>query len=110
MQRFFIITVNCVVLATAIIAVPEIAGVRFWRWEISSVAAAQSLLLWGLGIAAGGNTVAALVLLKGRKERRLCWLWAAVFSVLLGVEYAAVRGWLNFHWLQQALLWFQSKF
>ncbi len=105
MQRFFIIAINCVLLAVAIIGVPEVAGVRFWRWQISSVATAQTLMLWGLAVAA-----AALFLLKGRKERRLCWQWAAIFGALLGVEYAFVRGWLNLRWLQRALLRLQKQF
>ena len=108
MQRFFIIVANCVLLAAAIIGVPEIAGVRFWRWQISSIAAAQTLMLWGLALAAAVNAAAALFLLKGRKERRLCWQWAAVFAVLVGVEYAFVRGWISLHWLQRALLRFHG--
>lgn len=109
MQRFFIVAVNCALLSAAIIGVPEVAGVRFWRWEISSIAAAQTLMLCGLGLAAGGNAAAALFLLKGRKERRLCWQWAAIFGVLLSVEYAFIRGWLDLHWLQRALLWLQNR-
>ncbi len=109
MQRFFIIAVNCALLAAASIGVPEIAGVRFWRWQISSIAAAQTLMVWGLALAAAGNAGAALFLLKGRKERRLCWQWAAVFAVLLAVEYAFVRGWFNLHWLQRALRWLQGR-
>jgi hypothetical protein len=109
MQRFFIIAINCVLLVGALIGVPEVAGVRFWRWQISSISTAQTLMLWGLAIAACGNAAAALFLLKGRKERKLCWLWAAIFGALLGVEYAFVRGWFHLHWLQRALLWFQSK-
>ena len=110
MQRLFITVANCVLLAGAIIAVPEVSGVRFWHWQISSISTAQALMLWGLAIAACGNAAAALFLLKGRKERRLCWLWAVVFGVLLGVEYALVRGWLDLHWLQRALLWLQKQF
>jgi hypothetical protein len=110
MQRFFIIAINGVLLAGAIIAVPEVAGVRFWRWQISSIATAQTLLLWGLAVAAAGNAAAALFLLKGRKERRLCWQWAAIFGALLGVEYACVRGWLDLRWLQRALRWLQKRF
>jgi hypothetical protein len=110
MQRFFIIAINCVLLVAALIGVPEVAGVRFWRWQISSVATAQTLMLWGLAVAAAGNAAAARFLLKGRKERRLCWQWAAIFGALLGVEFALVRGWLNLHWLQRALLWLQKQF
>jgi hypothetical protein len=108
-QRFFIIVANCVLLAAAIIGVPEIAGVRFWRWQISSITVAQTLMLWGLALAAIGNAGAALFLIKNRKTRALCWQWAAIFGVLLGVEYALVRGWISLHWLQRALLWFRGE-
>ncbi|HEX5399416.1 MAG TPA: hypothetical protein VFY06_10250 [Verrucomicrobiae bacterium] len=108
MQRFFIIAVNCVLLAAAIVAVPEITSARFWHWEISSITAAQTLTLWVLVFAAVGNAGSALLLFKGRKERRLCWQWAVVFAALLGVKYALVRGWFNLHWLQQAVVWLQK--
>jgi hypothetical protein len=110
MQRLFITVANCVLLAGASIAVPEVSGVRFWHWQLSSISTAQALMLWGLAIAACGNAAAALFLLKGRKERKLCWQWTAIFVALLGVEYAFVRGWLNLRWLQRALLWLQKRF
>ncbi len=110
MQRFFITVANGMLVVAAIIGVPEVAGVRFWRWQISSIATAQTLMLWGLAFAAAGNAGAALFLLNGRKERTLCWQWAAVFAALLGVEYSFTRGWLNFHALQHALLWLQKHF
>jgi hypothetical protein len=108
MQRFFIIVVNCVLLAAVIVAVPEVAGVRFWHWEISSIAAAQTLTLWVLAFATVGNAGSALLLLKGRSERRLCWQWAGVFLALFGIEFALVRGWFNLHWLQSVVLWLQN--
>jgi len=110
MQRFFITAANGALLAAALIGVPEVAGVRFWRWQISSIAAAQTLMMWGLTFGAVGNAGAALFLFKGRRERKLCRLWAAVFGALLGVEYAFDRGWFNFHRLQRALLWLQKHF
>lgn len=110
MQRFFITVANCVLLAGALIAVPEVAGVRFWHWQISSMSTARTLMLGGLMAAAIGNAITALFLLKGRKERKLCWQWTAIFVALLGVEYAIVRGWLDLHWLQRALLWLQKRF
>ena len=110
MQRLFITVANCVLLAVVLVGVPEVAGERFWDWQISSVPVARALVAWGLALAAGANAVAALFLLKGRKERRLCWQWAIVFVALIGVEYALVRGWINFHWLQRALLRLQKQF
>ena len=110
MQRFFIIASNCALLVAALIGIPQVAGVRFWNWQISSIPVARTLMLWGLAFAAVGNAGAALFLIKGRKERKLCWEWAAVFGALLGVEYAFVRGWFDFNWLKQGLLWLQKHF
>jgi hypothetical protein len=67
-------------------------------------------MFWGLALAAAGNAVAALGLIKGRKERKLCWEWTAVFIGLLFVQYAYLRGYFNFNWLKQTLLWFQKHF
>lgn len=67
-------------------------------------------MFWGLALAAGANAGAALFLIKGRKERRFCWLWLAVFVALAGGEYAYERGWFNFDWLRRALMWLLNKF
>jgi hypothetical protein len=74
------------------IGAPEVAGARFWSWQISSIRVEQTLTLWGLAFAAAGNAGAALFLIKGRKERKLCWEWAAVFGALPGAEYTFVHG------------------
>lgn len=108
MQRFLIIVTNSTLLALLLIGAPGIAGRRFGNWEISSVPVVRTLMFWGLTLAAAGNGLAALMLVKGRKDRKLCWEWTAVFVALLGVEYAFVCGWLHFHWLQRALLWLQK--
>jgi hypothetical protein len=110
MQRLLIIITNGALLALLLIGVPAVAGLRLWNWEISSVPVAQTLMFWGLTLAAAGNGFAALIVIKGRKDRKLCWDWTAVFVVLLGVECAFVRGWFNFEWLQRALLWLQKHF
>jgi hypothetical protein len=110
MRRFFITVANCVLLAVVLVGVPEVAGERFWDWRISSVPVMRTLTLWGLALAAAANAGAALFLIKGGKERKLCWEWAAIFGALLGAECAFVRGWFNFDWLKQTLLWLQKKF
>ena len=110
MQRLLITLVNCALLVIAFIGVPEVASARFGHWQISSLSAKQTLTMWGLALAAIGNAGAALFLVKGRKERKLCWEWAVVFAVLLGAEYAFVRGWFNFDWLKQVLLRLQKSF
>ena len=110
MQRLLIITTNGALLALLLIGVPAVAGRRLGNWELLSVSASQMLTFWGLALAAAGNGAAARFLIKGRKDRKYCWEWAAVFAALLGIEYAFVRGWLDFHWLQRALLWLQHLF
>ena len=110
MQRLFITIANCALLVIAFIGVPEVASARFWHWQISSLSAKQALTTWGLALAAFGNVGAAMFLVKGCKERKLCWEWAVVFAVLLGAEYAFVRGWFNFDWLKRALLRLQRLF
>ena len=110
MQRLFITVANSALLVVAFIGAPEVAGARFWHWQISSIPASQMLTLCGLALATVCNAGSALFLVKGRKERNMCWEWVAVFVALLGAEYALVRGWINFHWLQRALLRLQKHF
>jgi hypothetical protein len=110
MQRFLIQCVNCVLLAIIFFGIPAVTGVQFGDWQISPVPQARRLMLWGLALAVAGNAVAALGLIKGRKERKLCWEWTAVFIGLLFVQYAYLRGYFNFNWLKQTLLWFQKHF
>ena len=110
MQQFLIKCVNCALLIILLIGIPAVTGARFWNWQVSSVPAARTLLLWGLALATAGNAATALFGIRGRKERKLCWEWAAVFGALLGVEYAFVHGWFNFNWLRQILLWLQEHF
>ena len=109
MRRSFIIAANCIILAALLLGVQEVSGVQFWHWQISSVSAARGLMFWGLAIASAANAAAALFLVKGRKDKRVCWLWAAIFIALLGGEYAYERGYFNFRWVKNALLWIQSK-
>ena len=110
MQRFLIQCGNCVLLAIIFFGIPAGAGAQLGRWQISAVPQAQRLVFWGLALAAAGNAVAALGLIKGRKERKLCWEWTAVFIGLLLVQYAYLHGYFNFNWLKQTLLWFQKHF
>ena len=110
MQRFLIQCVNCVLLAIIIFGIPAVTGAQFGGWQISAVPQARRLMLWGLALAAAGNVVAALRLIKSRKERKLCWEWTVVFIGLLFVQYACLRGYFNFNWLKQTLLWLQKHF
>jgi hypothetical protein len=82
---------------------------RFWNVQIASAPKLQLPSFWGLSLALGGNILAAATLFKGRKERILCWEWAAVFGVLLFAYSAFVPGCFNFDWLKNILLWLQSR-
>ena len=109
MQRFVISAANCVLLVVLLVGVPEVSGVRFWHWQLSSLPAARTLTFWGLLLAAAANA-GVTFLVKGRKNRKFCWLWAALFTALVGGEYAYERGYFNFEWLKRALLWLTNKF
>ena len=100
--------VNCILLAVIFLGLPAVAGEQFWKWQVSSVPLARRLIFLGLTLAVVGNAGIALRLVKGRKERRLCWEWAGIFIGLLLVQYVYVRGCFNFNWLRQALLWLQN--
>jgi hypothetical protein len=110
MQRFLIQSVNFVLLAIIFFGLPAVTGAQLGHWQISAAPQVQRLMFWGLALAAAGNAVAALGLIKSRKERKLCWEWAAVFIGLLLVQYAYLHGYFNFNWLKQALLWLQKHF
>jgi hypothetical protein len=110
MQRFLIITTNCALLALLLIGLPAATRVQLGNWQISSVATGWQLLFWGLATAVAGNILAALAFVKGRKGKALCWEWAAVFGGLLLACYGYLRGYFDFNWLKQTLLWFQRHF
>jgi hypothetical protein len=63
-----------------------------------------------LGFAAAANIFAALIFVKVRKQKILCWEWAAVFGGLLLAYYGFTRGYFNFNWLKHALQWLQNHF
>ena len=110
MQRFFIILVNCALLALLLVGIPAATRAQLGNWQISRAPTNELLKFWGLGLAAGGNILAVLFLIKESKARILGCEWAAVFSGLWFVQYAFSRGWLNFDWLKTALEWCQKYF
>jgi len=110
MQRFFIITANCALLALLLIGLPAATRAHFGNVQLSSASTGRLLMFWGLGIAAAGNMLAAMFLIKGRKEKILCWEWSAVFGALLLAHWAFTRGYFNFDWLKNSLLWLQRHF
>jgi hypothetical protein len=110
MQRFLIQCINCVLLMIILIGVPAVTRAQWGSWWIASAPKAQMLTLWALALVAIGNAAAAMIFIKGRKQRKLCGEWAAVFGALLFAYCAFVRGYFNFDWLKQALLWLQKRF
>ena len=108
MQRFLIILVNCALLALVCLGIPAATRAEVGNWHIARTATTQLLILWGLGAAAVLNILAALFLIKGRKEKIQGWEWAGVFAVLGLLQYAINRGWVNFMWLKLTLQWFQA--
>ena len=110
MQRFLIITTNCVLLALLLIGLPAATREHFGDIQLSSASTGKLLMFGGLGIAAAANIFAALIFIKGRKPKILCWEWAAIFCALLLAYYGFTRGWFDFEWLKQMLLWLQKHF
>ena len=108
MQRFLIISANCVLLALLLIGLPAATQAQWGDWQIASVSTGRRLLFWGLAIATAANILLGHSLVRGRKGKMLCWEWAAVFAGLLLVGWAFTRHYLDFNWLKQTLLWLQN--
>ena len=108
MQRFLIQCLNVAWLGLVFIGIPAATRAQWGSWQISSAAQTQWLMFWGSALAVAGNLVRALGLIKSRKERKLCWEWTAVFAGLLLTLYGFHRGYFNFDWLKQALLWLRA--
>jgi hypothetical protein len=104
MQRFLIKCVNCALLIIIAIGIPAITHVEFRGLELGSEPKYKLLLFWGLGLALALNLFAASFVIKTRKDRLLCWEWAAVFGVLFFAYAALVFGYFNFDWLKNFLL------
>ncbi len=104
MKAFLVKSVNCALLILIVIGVPAITRVEFRGWLLGSGPALQLLLFWTLALALGLNVLAASFFMKARKDRVVCWEWAAVFGVLLFAYCAFVLGYLNFDWLKNFLL------
>ena len=110
MSRVFIIVANCALLILLLIGLPSATREQFGNLQLSSASTNRLLLFCGLGIAAAANILAALFLIKNRKQKILCWEWALVFGGLLLAFYGFTRGWFNFDWLKKFLLWLQKLF
>jgi hypothetical protein len=110
MQRLLIHGINAFLVVVIMIGVPAITSARFGSLQLSSAPKAQMLTLWGLAATGAGNAIAAVALVKSRKERALCWRWALTFTALLAVEFLYFDGYFNFDWLKKALQWVGSRF
>ena len=110
MQRFLIQCLNGALLVLIFIGLPAATRAQWGNWQVAPAVQSQWLMFWALAVAAAANTVGALGLIKSRKERKLCWEWAAVFGALLAVQYAFNRGYIHFRWLKEALLWLRNRF
>jgi hypothetical protein len=110
MQRFFLQLINFSLLFLILVGVPAATHAQIGSWLISSAPTAQLIILWGLGLAAGLNFFCAWKLIKDKSNRKLGWEWATVFGGLWLACYGYGRGWFNFDWLKQALLWLQKHF
>ena len=110
MQRFLIQCAHFVLLVLLLIGLPAAVHAQMGDWQITPATSMHRLMFGGLLIAAAGNGAAAAFLIKSRKEKILCWEWAAVFGGLLAVQFAFSRGYLNFEWLKQALQWMRKHF
>jgi hypothetical protein len=110
MQRFLIITTNCALLVFLLIGLPAATRAHLGDMQLSSASTGRMLLFWGLGIAAAANIFAALIFIKGRKQKILCGEWTAIFCALLLAYYGFIHGYFNFDWLKHTLQWLQKWF
>lgn len=110
MHRLLIHCLNGALLVLIFIGLPAATRVQWGEWQISEAVQSQWLIFWGLLLAAVSNAVAALRPFKGLKIRKLCVEWAVVFAVLLAAQFAHIRGYIDFEWLKQLLLWLQKRF
>lgn len=109
MQRFLLQIINFSVLFIILVGVPAATRAQIGNWQISDAPAARLLIFLGLGLASVINALVAFKL-KDKKSRKLCWEWAAIFAALWLASFGLMRGWFNFEWLKQTLLWLQKHF
>src|SRR5580698_3998063 len=108
MHRVLIITTNCVLLVFLLIGLPAATREQVGNLQLSHASTGRVLMFTGLTIAAAANILAALLLIKNRKQKIVCWEWASVFIALLLAFYGFTRGFFNFEWLKKTLLWLQN--
>lgn len=108
MQRLLVNSVNAALLVVIFIGVPAVTRAQLGNLEISSAPTAQNVMLGGLIFAVVINVLGAILFAPGPKAKISCAKWTCIFAGLLFLEYAFIRGWFNFHWLKQFLLWLEK--
>jgi hypothetical protein len=110
MQRVLIILANCVLLLFLLVGLPAATREQVGNLQLSHASTGRFLMFVGLGIAVAANLLAALYLIKNRKQKIVCWEWAAVFAALLVAYYGFTQGYFDFVWLRKFLVWIQNHF
>ena len=105
MTRLLIHLANACVLILIVVGVPNITSGRLGGLQLTSASKFQLLTVWGLGLAAGANFAAGLLVFRDKELRRACGKWGTVHAALGAIEWLAFSGYLQFGWLKEALLW-----
>ena len=108
MQKLLINSVNCALLVIILIGIPEITHAQFGNWQLSWAPTGQRLIFGGLILGIVVNVLGAILFVPGPKAKALCAMWSFIFGGLLFVEYAFIKGWINFDWLKNSLRWLQN--
>jgi uncharacterized membrane protein YfcA len=104
MRRNLIHLINAGLLIMVFIVFPAISGRNLGSLRISDHSVLFQLTVGGLCLAIALNVVLAWTAVRTRKERALCFGWAGLFGLLLGVVFGQASGWLHFGWLKEWLL------
>ena len=105
MQPLFIRAANLFLLVIILVGIPAITGKNIGWLRLSNAVTAQTLTLWGLGLAALINGIGAFFFRRKRPVKIICWRWVAIFLVLLAVEILLIRHVISFDWLKDLLVW-----
>jgi len=110
MLKFLIKSINGLWLVVVFIGIPAVTHTQFWHLQIGSAPTAEKLMFWGLALGIVMNFFGATIFPLGLKTKETCAKWTLIFGGLLFLEYAFVRGWINFDWLKKSLHWLQNHF
>jgi hypothetical protein len=105
MRKHLVHLINAGMLIVIFIGFPAITGRNLGSLRISSHSLLHQLTVGGLWAGMGVNLVLAWVVVRTRKERRLCLAWAILLGLFLVVLMGQAAGWIYFGWLKEWLLW-----